>query len=673
MARNDTILLDGIIEDRAGKVTSSSARGEIFEKFSFEQILKEFDLDNDELNSGWVDGGHDGGIDGFYLFLNGHLIQDFDDVLWPKKNAELIIYIITCKHHDTYKQAVLESLISTINELFDFRVLEGDLNGSYNNEVLKKRKTLINCYKKISTILTSLEIRFYYASRGETTDIGDSVINRSQQIKKITQDSFGESLVSFNFMGAKELIHAFRQVPKSTLELPYIDSLSRGERYILIVKLIDYYNFLRNDENNTLRRYLFDSNVRDFMGLNFVNEDIKKTLISGDSPDFWLLNNGVTILATSAKLIGQSINMEDIQIVNGLQTSESIFRYFSSGGSDIKDRAVMIKVIVSKEEKVRDQIIRATNSQTAVEQSSLHATEKIQRDIEDILLRHGFHYERRKNYYKNQSVDPDTILTPLYIAGGYITLVLRNPYQAGRFKSRHLRNEKIYGEIFSEKNALTYWPAICSIMKKCDNFLLNLKINKGGEGFLKKWRHVLAIGTLAIKFGRFDYSLTDLTRIEFDDGFHKNISTCWEEINKIDQSFVKVNSRKLNKSNLILILKYLSSAFEIKSFECVERRNILNETFFNDGVKTNKKKITLTEDFILLVEKTLPKQPWKPGMHREVMKELDCTNQELHHAMTLLIERGKLFKQQGGVLYDLNNVIVGYDKERLDKSPEQSK
>ncbi|MFP9435950.1 AIPR family protein [Pectobacterium brasiliense] len=471
-------------------------------------------------------------------------------------------------------------------------------------------------------------------------------------------------------MGAKELIHAFRQVPKSTLELPYIDSLSRGERYILIVKLIDYYNFLRNDENNTLRRYLFDSNVRDFMGLNFVNEDIKKTLTSEDSPDFWLLNNGVTILATSAKLIGQSINMEDIQIVNGLQTSESIFRYFSSGGSDIKDRAVMIKVIVSKEEKVRDQIIRATNSQTAVEQSSLHATEKVQRDIEDILLRHGFHYERRKNYYKNQSVDLDTILTPLYIASGYITLVLRNPYQAGKFKSRHLRNEGIYGEIFSEKNDLIYWPAICSIMKKCDSFLLNLKINKGGEGFLKKWRHVLAIGTLAIKFGRFDYSLTDLTHIEFDDDFLKKILTCWKEINKIDQSFVKINSRKLNKSNLILILKYLSSTFEIKSFECVERRNILNETFFNDGVKNNKKKRALTEDFILLVEKTLPKQPWKPGMHREVMKELDCTNQELHHAMTLLIGRGKLFKQQGGVLYDLNNVIVGYDKERLDKAPE---
>ncbi|MBS7118942.1 MAG: AIPR family protein, partial [Enterobacter cloacae] len=92
----------------------------------------------------------------------------------------------------------------------------------------------------------------------------------------------------------------------------------------------DYYKFLTNETDHTLRRYLFESNVRDFMGLNAVNEDIKLTLSDQGSPDFWLLNNGVTILSTSAQMIGQSIYMEDIQIVNGLQTSESIFRHFDN-------------------------------------------------------------------------------------------------------------------------------------------------------------------------------------------------------------------------------------------------------------------------------------------------------------------------------------------------------
>ncbi|HBK4815621.1 MAG: AIPR family protein [Enterobacter cloacae] len=60
----------------------------------------------------------------------------------------------------------------------------------------------------------------------------------------------------------------------------------------------------------------------------------------------------------------------------------------------------MVKVIVSNDESVRDQIIRATNNQTAVEQYSLHATERIQKDVEEILLRNGFFYDKRKIFIK---------------------------------------------------------------------------------------------------------------------------------------------------------------------------------------------------------------------------------------------------------------------------------
>ena len=43
-------------------------------------------------------------------------------------------------------------------------------------------------------------------------------------------------------------------------------------------------------------------------------------------------------------------------------------------------------------ERLRDQIIRATNNQSAIEQAALHATDKTQRDIEQILERHDFYY-----------------------------------------------------------------------------------------------------------------------------------------------------------------------------------------------------------------------------------------------------------------------------------------
>jgi hypothetical protein len=71
----------------------------------------------------------------------------------------------------------------------------------------------------------------------------------------------------------------------------------------LIAKLFDYYRFIR-DEQGHLRRYLFDSNVRDYLGENKVNLDIAASLDDETGPDFLWLNNGVTILATNAVIRG---------------------------------------------------------------------------------------------------------------------------------------------------------------------------------------------------------------------------------------------------------------------------------------------------------------------------------------------------------------------------------
>lgn len=47
MAKNDRQLLDGIIDDRVAICLPSNKRDEAFEYFSFEQIMKDFDLSTD--------------------------------------------------------------------------------------------------------------------------------------------------------------------------------------------------------------------------------------------------------------------------------------------------------------------------------------------------------------------------------------------------------------------------------------------------------------------------------------------------------------------------------------------------------------------------------------------------------------------------------------------------
>jgi len=102
MAKNDVVLIDAIVDERLREGYPSNQRDEAFEFLAFEQVLKDFDLSREEIEAGWVDGRDDGGIDGFFVFVNGHLLQDALTFAWPKRNAEVEVRILTCKHHETF-------------------------------------------------------------------------------------------------------------------------------------------------------------------------------------------------------------------------------------------------------------------------------------------------------------------------------------------------------------------------------------------------------------------------------------------------------------------------------------------------------------------------------------------------------------------------------------------
>jgi len=137
-----------------------------------------------------------------------------------------------------------------------------------------------------------------------------------------------------------------------------------GRNYILLCTLSDYFDFV-SDEDGKLRRYLFESNVRDYLGEVQINRDIQETLTRSDSPeqgDFWWLNNGVTILGTNASVAGKELCVENVQIVNGLQTTETIYCFFDDeDGAQNDDRAVLVKVILAADDATRARIVKATN------------------------------------------------------------------------------------------------------------------------------------------------------------------------------------------------------------------------------------------------------------------------------------------------------------------------
>lgn len=160
---------------------------------------------------------------------------------------------------------------------------------------------------------------------------------------------------------------------------------------------------------------LLEKNVRSFLQLtNSTNKGIRETIRT--SPEkFVAYNNGLTITATSAEIIGDSgytqiKSLTNFQIVNGGQTTATI--YFSQkDGYDIGNVKVMAKINVAKRttdddlEELISNISKYSNAQSRVSPVDLRSRNsqlvKIKALSESIVTPSGLRwfFERAKGEY----------------------------------------------------------------------------------------------------------------------------------------------------------------------------------------------------------------------------------------------------------------------------------
>ena len=187
MGKNDVIVIDNILEQYLRRdETPSAERADAFQRMAIEFVLRHTIPTSEDLDEGIVDGTNDGGIDGFFISINGSLVTDSSSMMWPRSGIELEIWIFTCKHQSTFKQAPLDNLSSTLVELMDFSISNSELKGRYSEIVLSRRTHWIYAYKKTAHRLGSFIVNICYISRGDTQHIGDSISARSKQIESIT-------------------------------------------------------------------------------------------------------------------------------------------------------------------------------------------------------------------------------------------------------------------------------------------------------------------------------------------------------------------------------------------------------------------------------------------------------------------------------------------------------
>lgn len=476
----DSVLLERILESAAQVAPEGLDESELFEYFTANEVLKDYDLSPDDLLAGITDGGGDGGVDSIYTFANEALVdEDFNYTALPR-GYTLDLFIIQSKTEASFGEDALDKLIVSLPHLLNISTpMDTTL---YYESVRERAEIFRKLFEDTASKFPKVKVHVIYATKGSTSGVHARVRTKMGELQQKIEATISGCSVDIRLEGARELRDMASRIPSVTLTLEFEGNYSKPSQhsYIALIPIKKYAEFL-TDENGKLRRLIFESNVRDYQGTTQVNNAIRDSLQNGDAserPDFWWLNNGVTILCTQATINGDKFVLQDVQIVNGLQTSVAIYEHFAATPSAMDSRVLLARIITSSDEEVRNSIILATNRQNPLPPFAMRATDPWQKSIEMFFGSKGYFYDRRKNFYKNQGKPAALIVTIPYMAQATFSIGFAQPDAARARPSTLIVNEATYTKIFNDQQSLDGYLWMAKVQKKVDSYLRSAELDQ---------------------------------------------------------------------------------------------------------------------------------------------------------------------------------------------------
>ena len=338
-------------------------------------------FDPEEICTG---GGGDLGLDGVTILVNDHIVSSKEAVDHLKKalrRLDVQFIFVQAKTSSKFEATEIGTFLSGVRQFFG-AVLPKDAN----SKIRELHAVKDHIYASSVDFDHNPSCHLYYSSTGTWTQ-HEPFKTRIDQGKGDLEQTGLFGSIEFVPMDIEALKSTYRelnhkiireiQFDKHTI-LPQIGGVQ--EAYIGIVPCVEYLKLLTN-EDGSLNRRLFYDNVRDFQGNNPVNREIEATIKDGTTRDrFALLNNGVTIVARDINKVGAKFKIVDFQIVNGCQTSHILYNnraYLSSQAH------LPLKLIVTTDVDVTNQIIQGTNRQTEVKLEAFESLAPFQKKLEE--------------------------------------------------------------------------------------------------------------------------------------------------------------------------------------------------------------------------------------------------------------------------------------------------
>ena len=177
---------------------------------------------------------------------------------------------------------------------------------------------------------------------------------------------------------------------------------------IVTLEATELLKLVTDPENSKqVRLEVFDDNARVYLTRkNRVNKKILATALSDKNVEFWYLNNGITMTCDSFSYQPGTrapiVSLENIQIVNGGQTSNALFEAHQEDPEKVKNVLVLARIYETRTRDITSEIAEATNSQTPINTRDLRSNDDVQKKLEESFADQGLCYERKHRQHSNQ-------------------------------------------------------------------------------------------------------------------------------------------------------------------------------------------------------------------------------------------------------------------------------
>lgn len=422
------------------------------------------------------------GIDGIAIIVNQKLInstEDIDDLISMNQTISVKFVLIQTKTSEEFKNAEISNLLSYSDIFFS------DNNSIFKTPEMQKFIELKNyILEKGDKLKKNPELIFYYVTLGTwTNDENLKGIIESGKNKLRSTNLF--SNITFFPCGFSEIQDLYRKT-KSKLTATFkfekrvtMYSISDEEvGYSGVLPFKEFKKIILEESGAT--KPVFEDNIRDYLGSTIdVNKNISETILSGNINAFSMLNNGITIVASSIRIPGDIATIEDYQIVNGCQTSNVLINNMESA-KDIDNLIIPVRIIATKDENLKNEITKATNSQTAIKKEQLEALSTFQKNLEEYYKTFkepdSLVYERRTGQYRNTDIPKNRIVSISTQIKAMAAMFLDEPSAvSGQYGTVAKR---VGNKIFKNTDKLIMYYVSTLALYKIDNLIKNKKIDK---------------------------------------------------------------------------------------------------------------------------------------------------------------------------------------------------